>query len=171
MSQDELVDIVDENNKVLYQATKKNAHEKGLLHRCVVAEVIRSNGDFVMIKQASDRQDAGQYVSPVGGHIQSGETEKDALKRETLEEIGIKDFKYKHVGKVIFDRKVLGRHENHYLIVYEIYSDNEFNTNGEVESYKQFTKIELKDLFKNTPELVGAAGHYIFERLYSNIVK
>jgi len=44
MSQDEVVDIVDENDKVLYQVSKKVAHDKGLLHRCVVSEIKDSQG-------------------------------------------------------------------------------------------------------------------------------
>jgi len=35
-----------------------------------------------MVKQASDKQDAGQYVSPVGGHVTSGETDIEALKEK-----------------------------------------------------------------------------------------
>lgn len=38
----EMVDIVDNDLRVLYQVTKKEAHEKGLLHKCVIAEVANS---------------------------------------------------------------------------------------------------------------------------------
>lgn len=77
MSQQERVDIVDEQDNVLYQTTKQEAHKKGLLHRTVISEVKDSKGRWILVKQSSDRQDAGQYVSPVGGHIKR---EKQKLK-------------------------------------------------------------------------------------------
>src|SRR3989344_4262031 len=103
-SKNEKVDIVDKNLKVLSHTTKKDAHEKGLLHKTVIAEVTDSKGRFLLVKQASDRQDAGQYVSPVGGHFRSGESDEDALKREAFEELGIKNFEFEYLGKVIFNR-------------------------------------------------------------------
>lgn len=79
---DEQVDIVDENNTVLYQTSKQEAHEKGLLHQCVIAEVVNKNGEMLLVKQSVTKQEPGKYVSPMGGHVRSGETLDDALKRE-----------------------------------------------------------------------------------------
>src|SRR3989338_3426045 len=105
MSQDEPVDIVDENENFLEIVTKGLAHEKGLLHKTVISQIINSKGEWLLVKQSSARQDAGQYVSPVGGHVTSGETNDEALKRESMEEVGFTDdFKYELVGKKIFDR-------------------------------------------------------------------
>ena len=124
MSQDELVDIVNENGDILYVAQKREAHEKGLLHKTVIAEIIDSKGRWLLTKPSKGRQDAAQYVSPIGGHVTSGEEDVQALKREAEEEMGLTgDFKYEFVGRKIFDRQVIGRHENHFFIVYKIYSD------------------------------------------------
>ena len=120
----EIVDIVDENNKVLYQVSKEEAHKKGLLHRTVIAEIIDSKGRWILAIPLGNRQDGGQCVSPVGGHVSSGETEEQALKRETFEEMGIKDFKFKLIGRKIFNRFVIGRQENHLFILFEIYTDD-----------------------------------------------
>jgi len=152
---EELVDIVDENDKALYAATKEKAHKKGLLHRTVISEVINSKGKWMLVKQSKDRQDAGQYVSPIGGHIGTGESEIDALKRETFEEVGLKNFTYKFIGKAMFKRHVLKRIENHFFIVYEIFLDENPKLNHESESYKMFTKEELKRKIKNNPKEFG----------------
>jgi len=95
---EEQVDIVDEECNVLYSTSKADAHAKGFLHRTVIAEIRDSIGNWILVKQAADRQDAGQYVSPVGGHVQAGETEEEALKREALEEVGFTDFEYELIG-------------------------------------------------------------------------
>ena len=162
----EQVNIVDENNHVLYQSSKQTAHEKGLLHRTIIAEVINSKGEWVLVKQAADRQDARQYVSPVGGHIRAGETEIAALKREAKEEMGLTRFIYKYVGKAIFNRKVLNRQENHYFILYEIYSDEEPKLNHESVSCKRFTAKELKLAFLQKQKDFGAAFHFVAKTFY-----
>lgn len=167
---DELVDIVDENDQVLYQTTKGKAHIEGLLHRCVIGLVINSNGEHVLVKQTPDRQDAGQYVSPVGGHVQAGENTDDALKRETEEEIGLKDISFKCIGKKIFSREVIGRKENHFFIVYEIYSDEEYTLGPEAESYKAFSPEELRHLLKTSPQLFGNSYLFQLKMFYPEIL-
>mgnify|MGYP001617931222 CR=1 FL=1 len=166
-----MVDIVDENNKVLYKTSKGKAHELGLLHRTVIAEVIDSKGEWVLVRQSSDRQDAGQYVSPVGGHIRAGESEIEALKREAFEEVGLKKFTNKFIGKGIFKRHVLNRIENHYFVLYEIYSDKKPKLNHESESYKTFTKGELKKRLKTNPAEFGQAFQFVTKTLYPKLLK
>lgn len=78
----EIVDIVNSQDIVIGQSSKDECHQQGMLHRTIIAELIDSQGNWILVEQASDRQDAGQYVSPVGGHIRAGETELAALKRE-----------------------------------------------------------------------------------------
>ena len=170
MSQMEIVDIIDDEDRAVTQVTKHEAHLKGLLHRTVIAEVIDSTGKMLLVKQSSTRQDAGQLVSPVGGHVSAGETSEDALKREAMEELGIANFKFTLKGKAIFNRDVLGRHENHMYIVYEIYSDGEPTLNHESESFVRYSKKELKQLIKDTPELFGAAWHFVVSKFYPELL-
>ncbi len=166
----EMVDVVDEENNILYKTSKKRTHELGLLHRTVIAEVIDSKGNWTLVKQASDRQDAGQYVSPVGGHVRSGESEDEALHREALEEMGLKDFDYKFIGKAIFDRKVLGRQENHYFILYEIYTDDKAELNHESVGMETFTKHELRKQIKTSPKKFGDAFYFIIKTFYPELI-
>lgn len=166
----EEVNIVDAENNVLKHCSKTKAHAKGLLHRTVIAEVIDSQGRWILVRQAAHKQDAGQFVSPVGGHIQAGESEIDALKREALEETGLSAFKYKFIGKFIYHRKVIGRDENHYFIVYEIYSDEEIVLNDESVEYKHFTKEELKKALFENPQNFGDAFVVILKNFYPQLL-
>lgn len=166
----EIVDIVDGNNQVLYQLAKVAAHEQGLLHRTVIGEVRDTAGNWILVKQSADRQDAGQFVSPVGGHVRASESEVDALKRETLEEIGIDEFSYEPVGKFVFNRKVLGRHENHYFIVYKIITDKSFVLGNEADDYETFTEQQLYKLIKSDPELFGDAFYAVLKKFYPHIL-
>ena len=167
----EMVDVIDEDNNILFSIEKQKAHEKGLLHRTILAQLINSKGEWILVKQASDRQDAGRYVSPVGGHIRAGESEIGALRRETLEELGLKTFTHKFIGRGIFNRRVLGRKENHYFILYEIYSDKKLKPGAEVESFKSFSKEEIKELLKDNPGLFGKAFHFAIKTFHPHLLK
>jgi len=171
MSDEEMVDIVDENNNFLYSSSKSEAHHKGLLHQTVIAEYINSKGQWCMVKQASDRQDAGQFVNPVGGHVRSGETLIEALKREASEEIGIEDAEYKYVDKAIYNRNILGRQENHYFILYEIYCDKEPCLNKESASYQWFSLDELKKEIKNNPKVFGDGLYFVLKNFYPALLE
>ncbi len=162
----EIVDIVNEQDEVVGQASKEECHKVGLLHRTVIAELIDSQGNWILVKQASDRQDAGQFVSPVGGHVQAGETEEAALRREAQEEIGISEFEFKLVGRKIYNREVIGRKENHYFILFEIYSDRVPVLNHESDSYESFTKEHLLNELKENPEKFGDAFHFVMNEMY-----
>ncbi len=161
MPQDELVDIIDKNGKFIKVVSKQEAHEKGLLHKTVIGLVIDSNGRWLLVKQSKGKQDAGQYVAPVGGHVTAGETDVFALMREAEEEIGLKeDFKYELAGEDVFNRFVLGRQENHLFVIYKIYSDTKPIINYESESYRYFSEEELKRELKENPEIFGDAFHF-----------
>lgn len=166
----EYVDIVNENDEVIGKATKQEAHEQGLLHRTVIAEVINSKGEFTLIQQASDKQDAGQFVSPIGGHVVSGETEDDGLEREAFEEFGLTDFVFKLVGKKIFNREVKGKKENHYFILYEIYSENKPILNEESIGYEKFSKVDLSKELKKNPNKFGSPFHFLVKNFYPELL-
>lgn len=168
MQEIEYVDIVDEEGRIISPITKDKAHKRGLLHMTVISEVINSKGEWLLVKQANDRQDAGQYVSPIGGHVKSGESLEDALKREALEEVGIKDFKFEFVGKEIFNREVLGRKENHYFIMYKIFSDEVLTLNKESVSYERFAPEQIKKEIKENSQKFGAAFHFVWKRFFSD---
>ncbi|MBI2011918.1 NUDIX domain-containing protein [Candidatus Daviesbacteria bacterium] len=163
---DEEIDIVDELGNILYSISKIEAHKKGLLHKTVIAEVIDSKGNIYLVKQSSDRQDAGQYVSPVGGHVKKGETEEEALVREVLEEIGLTDFEYELLGREIFNREVLGRIENHFFIVFKITTDKEFILGDEADDFEKFNKEQLIKEVMINPKKFGNVFHFVFEKFY-----
>jgi septum formation protein len=167
---DEQVDVVDENCDFIKVVSKKTAHIEGLLHKCVIAQVIDSQDRWLLVKQSKDRQDAGQYVSPMGGHVSAGENDIDALKREVFEELGLKDFKYEYMGRVIYNREVIGRKENHYMIMYKVFSDEKPVLSHEAESCRYFTLDELKKESKEHPENFGGAFHAIAKEFHHHLL-
>lgn len=169
MSQDELVDIVDSKGNFLKTISKIQAHAEGLLHECVIGQVINYEGEYLLIKHPPERQDPGTYVCPMGGHISSGESEENAVRRELLEELGIKDYKAEYLGREIFNREVIGRKENHVFILYKIFSDEMPVLNHESESFRYFSEAELRNEIKNHPENFGAAYHFVVKQFFPNL--
>jgi isopentenyl-diphosphate delta-isomerase len=168
---DELVDIVDGDCVALSSVLKTEAHKKGLLHRTVIAEVRDSKGNWLLVQQSPDRQDAGQFVSPVGGHVKAGETDEEALLRETLEEIGLTKFDYEHIGKFIFERHVIGRHENHYFVVYRIITDDDLVLGDEAVAYRSFSEDALRAAIQETPALFGDAFYALLKQFYPHLLQ
>ena len=124
---------------------------------------------YILVKQAADRQDPGQYVSPIGGHVLASESEDSAIKREAFEEMGIKDFSFKLLGKAIFNREVCDRKENHYFIYYEITSNGPYIMNEESVSFKIFTEIELKTIIRENPKMLGDAFHFVVKNFFPKL--
>lgn len=163
----ERIPIVTNSGKIVGSIDKHEAHIKGVLHPVIIAELIDSQGNFTLVKQAPDRQDPGQFVSPVGGHIRDGESEVEALIREAQEEIGILPIQYKRIGQAVYNRRVLDRQENHLFIVYEIYSDEKPILNYEAIEYRVFTKHEIDKLTQSKNPMFGDAFYFVWESFYS----
>jgi 8-oxo-dGTP pyrophosphatase MutT (NUDIX family) len=167
---EEMVDVVNDRDEVIGSKTKREAHADGSLHRCAIGIIRKSNGDFGLVRQASERQDAGQYVCPIGGHVSSGETAEQALEREAAEEVGFgPDFARKFMGKLIFNREVLGRKENHYFHFFEVQSDRTPVLGKESVEFKLFSPEQLKRLLKANPSDFGDAFFPIIDNYYPEL--
>ena len=106
----------------------------------------------------------------MGGHISAGEKDIDALKREVFEELRLKDFKYEYMGKIIYNREVIGRKENHYFIMYKVFSDEKPILNHESESCKYFTLEELKKELKENSKNFGDAFHCVVKEFHQHLL-
>ena len=87
---EELVDIVDHNDNVLYQCTRKEMRAKVLCHRAVFIAIVNSAGEL-LVHQRSALKDLwpSYWDIAVGGVVAAGESYDDAALRELDEEVGI----------------------------------------------------------------------------------
>ena len=169
---DELVDIVDQEDKIIGSSMKSKAHQEGLLHRTVIGEVIGTNRIWTVVEQSESKQDTGQYVSAVGGHVKSGESIIDALKREAKEEYGLSGkFKFKLIGKKVYNRSVKGSLENHYFIIFEIYTNKKPILDEESVNYKRFSEKDLSKELKEHPEKFGPPFIFLINSFYPQLTK
>ena len=94
MSNTEIFPIVNENGEVVGKATRKECHSGSmLLHPVVHLHIFDNQGRLYLQKRSMDKDiQPGKWDTAVGGHVSLGEDVAQALRRETLEEIGISDF-------------------------------------------------------------------------------
>lgn len=167
--QDEQLDVISVNNEVIGVIGKSIAHREGLLHRIVIGELINAKGEYCFVQQAGDRQDPGQYVSPIGGHVGAGESGEDALIRECEEEVGFTPTDFNFIGSTIYCREVIGRKENHLFLVYQITFEGNPVLNHESVGYQWFSMDEIKQNIKSNPQIFGAAWHHVFKNIFPQI--
>ncbi|MFC5215888.1 NUDIX hydrolase [Streptomyces coerulescens] len=89
-SADEILDIVDENDRVVGRSPRGEAYAKGLRHRCVFIEARDAeNRLFVHRRTPTKLVFPSQYDMFVGGVVGAGESYDDAALREAEEELGV----------------------------------------------------------------------------------
>jgi isopentenyldiphosphate isomerase len=128
---DELYDYFDKNGNKIGVATWTQVHEKGLVHKNVHGIVFKdeSKSQILLKKRVSGVfPDPGKIEIAVGGHILSGESPEEGLRRELKEElfaerkpngnISIKKINY------YFNNDVTNNNEIAYL--FELVCDEQF---------------------------------------------
>ena len=87
---EELLDVVDADDRVVGRATRGEIHARGLMHRAVHILLFNRNGDlFVQKRSLTKDENPGLWDSSAAGHVDSGEDYLDCARREIGEELGI----------------------------------------------------------------------------------
>ncbi|MDZ7674739.1 MAG: NUDIX domain-containing protein [Acidimicrobiales bacterium] len=90
MADDDLVDIVDVDDRVVGQVSRAEMRRQGLRHRAVYV-LVRTGDDGVVVHRRADWKDVypGAWDLCFGGVLDVGEAWEDAAVRELAEEAGI----------------------------------------------------------------------------------
>ncbi|HEU4840587.1 MAG TPA: NUDIX domain-containing protein [Ilumatobacteraceae bacterium] len=87
---DELVDVVDEHDRVVATVPRRRMRAERLRHRAVFV-VVTSSAGALLVHRRSDAKDLwpGRWDVGVGGVVGAGESWADAARRELAEEVGV----------------------------------------------------------------------------------
>lgn len=97
----EMFDVVDDQDVVLRAEPRETVHVNNFLHRAVHMILVNSKNHILLQKRSiwKDRN-PGLWDSSAAGHVDSGETYRDAALRELREELGIPSPPLNRIGKL-----------------------------------------------------------------------
>ncbi|MEU1376958.1 NUDIX domain-containing protein [Streptomyces triculaminicus] len=90
LAADEVLDVVDEEDRVVGRAPRGEVYAKGLIHRCVFVQARDARGR-IFVHRRTDRKLVfpSRYDMFVGGVLGTGESYDQAALREAEEELGV----------------------------------------------------------------------------------
>lgn len=137
---DEWFDIVDQDGRVTGRAPRAVCHSgPGMLHPVVHLHVIDSKDRiFLQKRPLSKKVQPGKWDTAVGGHLSSGETIEQGLKREALEELGLSAFEARLVAKYVWETDI----ESELVFMFVCRYDNPIHVNTDEVDEGKFWKIK-----------------------------
>ncbi len=154
---------VDDNDNILGNVSRIDAHQKGLWHRVSVIYLYNDQGEILVQHRADGRLDHSS-----AGHVDPGESYLQAAKRELEEELGVKNITLEEVGK---DRsesvKRNGDINRHQYTIYKCKA-NPIELNKEEVKAVYWEKPEniLKDIQKDPEHIKYTKGFNVTIKLY-----
>ncbi|MCU0473305.1 MAG: NUDIX domain-containing protein [Bacteroidales bacterium] len=103
---DEWFPVVDEDGNEISRAPRSICHDgkSMLLHPVVHFHLFNEKGELFLQKRSKTKDLLpGKWDTSVGGHISPGERVEEALRRESEEELGIKDISFQLIKKYIWE--------------------------------------------------------------------
>ena len=88
----EILDVVDTDDKVTARASRSEIHAKGWMHRSVHILVFSSVGELFLQKRSPKKdENPGLWDTSAAGHVESGEDYPESARRELREELGLNE--------------------------------------------------------------------------------
>lgn len=168
MSDQEFIDIIDENDEVIGKTTYADIYRRLLPHRIVHILIFNDKDEMALQKRSTHKSFMPRaWSTTVGGHVRSGETYEAAALREMNEELGIK-LPPIYMYKDLYQDKKYHVGLKKFLTTFKTQSNGPFRINPEeVETVKFFTLVEIWKMIKGGekfhPELV-----FLLEQHFSN---
>lgn len=163
-----LILVVDEDDRPIGSATKKEAIHSGNFHRISRVMLHHPDGKILLQKRTSNVVFPNCWDNSASGHVDEGEDYLVAAKREMLEEIGVKDIDLEEVDyykrEEDFGDHVLRRFNKLYKGTID-FTPTDLGLD-EVSEVRWFSLKEIKDLIEDHPDEVTGGLKYIIQKHY-----
>lgn len=149
---DELV-LVDLFDNEIGKASKKEVHEKGLLHRAFSLFIVNDGKMLIQKRNRNKYHSGGLWTNACCSHPRHGELLDEAVIRRTKEELGITtqfDKAFSFVYRCVFKNEIIEYEYDHVFI--SDYIGNIEPDENEIEEYKWVGLEELADDLVNNPD-------------------
>lgn len=152
------MDVVNEEDEVIGVKTRKEVHDEKLRHRSVMFFIFNFRGKVLMTQRSKDKRFyPGHWSIVLGGHVTSGLSYKEALRKEMKEEIGIIG-EYEEMGR--FKKDIEEEKENVKLYRTEVdphqieLSPEEFERGKFILTSEIEEEMEKKDFVPETNQVL-----------------
>lgn len=161
---DDLLDAVDENDKVIGTFTRAEIHRDLHRHRAVHLWVFNNHGDVFLQKRSMNKDNnPGLWDSSVSGHVDSGESYDHSVVREAQEEIGIV---LTEVPQWIFTLPASKHTGWEFTAVYRCTHEGPFQLNAdEIDDGDWYSMSKLSRLIEEQPQLFAESVCPIWREL------
>lgn len=172
IANEEWLPVVDEHGGVKGKIPRSVCHgDQRVMHPVVHMHVLRDNSIFLQKRPDDKMIQPGKWDTAVGGHLGFGEELEHGLKRETLEEIGLKDFTHQFIVKYIWETEV--ETELVYCFITKDFKDININkkelADGKFWPIQQIKENLGKDVFTpNFEKEFELLDHVFFSRKRTN---
>ena len=143
-SETELVDIVDDDDRVIATVTRAEMRAGRLRHRAVSIAVMGSDRRLLVHRRAENKDVwPSMWDMAAGGVVAAGESYEVAARRELAEELGVEVTQFVHLGEGRFVDESVALIGRGYLAVH----DGPFTfTDGEIAEVRWVNAAELEEL-------------------------
>lgn len=117
---DEIVALVDEQNRVIGSSTRREMRARRALHRACYILVFNSRGEL-FLQQRTLTKDVypGYYDTAAGGVVLAGESYDESAQRELAEEMGIRGVPLQPLFDLYFEDEAVRLWGRAYSCVYD----------------------------------------------------
>tara|TARA_R110000751_G_scaffold122576_1_gene223226 strand:+ start:661 stop:1179 length:519 start_codon:yes stop_codon:yes gene_type:complete len=168
---EELVILVDENDKEVGLMPKMEAHEKALLHRAFSVFVFNKNKELMLQRRASHKYHSpGLWTNTCCSHQRQGESNIAAGKRRLMEEMGFEtnlEESISFIYKAPFDNG-LTEHEFDHILLGNYEDDPNLNPD-EVSEWKWMSLSDINTDMLENPDIYTEWFKIIFDKFYTHI--
>jgi len=162
--QEDIFDVVDEYDNVIDQKARSVVHAEGLKHRAVHVLVFNEENELFMQKRSMNKDTwPGAWDASCTGHVDAGETYKEAAFRELEEELG---WQPSNELEFLFKLNPCEETGQEFIEVYRVIGSGPFRLNTEEIEIGEW--MELPNLTQRvgfTPKRFSSAFRLVLERL------
>lgn len=160
---DELFDVVDGQDRVTGQRSRREVHARGLRHRAVHLLVVNRAGQVFLQKRSMAKDlHPGVWDSSASGHVGAGEDYDGTAGRELEEELGCRPEQPPQPLFKIEAREETGRE---FVWVYRVKAEGPFTLQpDEIERGDWFAPAEIDRWVTERPQELAPAFRFIWPR-------
>jgi isopentenyl-diphosphate delta-isomerase type 1 len=161
MSATEILDVVDEHDRVIGQAPRAEVHARRLRHRAVHILLFNMRGELYLQKRAATKDSfPGCYDSSASGHLEAGEAYDAGAVRELREELGLTGLPLQRLFKITAGAET----GQEFVWVYRAAGDYQPAPNPvEIESGRFWPLAELRTMLAAKPARFASSFIKVFD--------